>query len=311
MVSDEALRFISEVFIGDRGDCYSYKTGGELVKFFNQNFGFEDIYQSGFPSRWWYVLDKLKELNERGQINDFFTLILSKRYLMKDKKINEIEALETREKALKLFNEQLQYDAYQLIQKDERFLLINEAEDLELIGEGGFALVYYRKSDNKVLKKLKDEYISHPGIRSRFKREYEITKSLQDIDGIIKLYSFDENKQLYEMEKGDYTLKTLITERNLSKKEKYHLVIQLMSIMANIHQRNVIHRDLSPSNILFVDGKMKIADFGLGKNFEVIHSHQTMYTNAYGQFFYCSPEQLNALKDGDKKSDGLLIGESD
>jgi eukaryotic-like serine/threonine-protein kinase len=308
MVSDEALRFISEVFIGDVSDCYSYKSGSQLVDFFNQNFGFKDIYQSGFPSRWRYVLDKLKELNNQGKIDEFFTLILSKRYLMKENKINEIEALEKRAKALELFNEQLQYDGYQLIQKDEKIVLINEDEDLELIGKGGFALVYYRKSDNKVLKKLKDENILDPGIRSRFKREYEITKSLQDIDGIIKLYSFNENKFFYEMEKADYTLSELVMKGNLSIEEKFKLVLQLMKIMSKVHERNIIHRDLSPSNILFVGGEMKIADFGLGKNFETIHSHQTMFTNAYGQFHYCSPEQMYALKDGDKRSDVFSLG---
>ena len=32
MVSEEALRYISEIFIGDT-ECYSYKSGGDLVEF--------------------------------------------------------------------------------------------------------------------------------------------------------------------------------------------------------------------------------------------------------------------------------------
>lgn len=59
MISEEALRNISEIFIGDTGECYSYKTGGDLVDFFNQHFGYNDSYLSGFPSRWFYVVEKL------------------------------------------------------------------------------------------------------------------------------------------------------------------------------------------------------------------------------------------------------------
>lgn len=222
--------------------------------------------------------------------------------------MNEFNAIELSHNALNLFNEQLQYDTYQIILKDGNYIFRNEDEDLELLGEGGFATVYLRRSDNKVLKKLHDEYIANPGIRSRFKREYEITESLQDVPGVIRLYDFDNNKMLYEMEKGDFTLFKYVIDNKLSSDEKVRISFQVMRIMATIHDRNIIHRDLSPSNILFVNGVLKIADFGLGKNIEEIHSHKTLHTNAFGQFYYCSPEQLYALKDGDKKSDVFSLG---
>src|SRR5699024_6583551 len=226
--------------------------------FFNKHFGYEDIYQSGFPSRWWYVVDKFEDLLERGQFDSFLSLILNKRYIMRDNKTNVLNAMELLQKSLNLFNEQLQFDAYQIISMNGKYVLINEDEDLEKIGEGGFAIVYLRKSDNKVLKKLRDEYITNSNIRSRFKREYEITKSLQEIHGVIKLYNFDENRMLYEMEKGDYTLAKFVHESKLKNEEKVKLNLQLMTIMSDIHIRNVIHRDLSPSNILFINGELHI-----------------------------------------------------
>src|SRR5699024_11071860 len=97
-------------------------------------------------------------------------------------------------------------------------------------------------------------------------------------------------------------------DNKLTSKEKIRISLQLTKIMATIHGRKIIHRDLSPSNILFVNGEIKIADFGLGKNFEEIHSHQTLHTKDFGQFYYCSPEQRYALKDGDKKSDVFSLG---
>lgn len=130
MVSEESLRYISEVFIGDVGECYSYKKGVDLVDFFNQYFGYEDTYQSGFPSRWYYVVEKLQDLIQQNRIDSFFSLILSKRYIMRDNKVNEVNALELSQKAQILFNEQLQYDANQIVRKNGEFILVNEDEDL-------------------------------------------------------------------------------------------------------------------------------------------------------------------------------------
>lgn len=53
---------------------------------------------------------------------------------------------------------------------------------------------------------------------------------------------------------------------------------------------------------------IKIADFGLGKDLNVFTSHQTMHTNAVGQFYYCAPEQFMMLRDGDKRSDVYFLG---
>lgn len=59
MISEGSLRQISHMFCGDIDGYYSYKTGAELVSFFNQYFSANDRYGQGFPSRWVYVYDKL------------------------------------------------------------------------------------------------------------------------------------------------------------------------------------------------------------------------------------------------------------
>lgn len=55
MLSDNTIRFVAEVFCGDIQGYYSYKSGPKLVNFFNQFFGYSDVYQQGFPSRWAYT----------------------------------------------------------------------------------------------------------------------------------------------------------------------------------------------------------------------------------------------------------------
>ena len=52
MISSDSVKEIANIFCGDIGDYYTYKSGPKLVRFFNDNFGASDVYQSGFPSRW-------------------------------------------------------------------------------------------------------------------------------------------------------------------------------------------------------------------------------------------------------------------
>lgn len=52
MLLDETYRQIANEFIGDVEDSlYSYKTGLDLVSFFNHYFNADDKYYRGFPSR--------------------------------------------------------------------------------------------------------------------------------------------------------------------------------------------------------------------------------------------------------------------
>ena len=40
---------------------------------------------------------------------------------------------------------------------------------------------------------------------------------------------------------------------------------QVLTALAFIHDRGYFHRDLKPENLLYQDGQVKIADFGLSK----------------------------------------------
>lgn len=200
MIGNNSITQIAHIFCGDAEDYYSYKSGSELVRFFNQHFHAGDVYQSGFPSRWAYVHDKIVGLLNSGRIDSFFSIIFSKEYLMKEKSIGEVAAAELSENIVRKINELLRSDMCRITHKNGKYHLVNDDDDLILIGSGGFANVYKQKSTGLVVKKLKDDFLTDPGIRSRFKREYSITKSLQGEYGIIQVYTFDEENCSYTME---------------------------------------------------------------------------------------------------------------
>ena len=308
MLSSDSVKEIANIFCGDIGDYYTYKSGPKLVSFFNTNFGTKDVYQAGFPSRWAYVYDKINLLISHRSVDSFFNRILSKAYLMQEQSLSEVEAVEKIEKIYNEFNRIIQKDLCKITCNRGRYHLVKESDDLEPIGNGGFANVYLQKSTGLVLKKLKDDYLMDRGIRSRFKREYTITKSLEDAFGIIQVYTFDEGNASYTMERAETTLDKYIKENTLTDAIRVNCIRQILHIMTEVHSRDIIHSDISANNIFIISGMIKIADFGLGKDLNVFASHQTMHTNAVGQYSYCAPEQFMLLKDGDKRSDVYSLG---
>jgi serine/threonine protein kinase len=244
----------------------------------------------------------------RGTFDDFLNLVLSKEYLMRDMGFSQVQAVEHAQFIYGEFNSIVQKDLYIITHVNGKYHMCEENTDLVLVGSGGFATVYKQKSTGYILKKLKEDFLADKGIRSRFKREYNITKSLQDVYGIIEVYWFDEASCSYTMEAAETTLERYIKESVLSDEIRINCIRQILYIITEVHKRDIIHRDLSPNNIFILRGMMKIADFGLGKDLNIFTSHQTVHTNAVGQYYYCAPEQFMLLKEGDKRSDVYSLG---
>lgn len=308
-MNEEILREVADVFIGDdRDSIYDYKTGNELVRFFNHYFNKEDIYKTPFPSRWLYVAKHLQIMIQEKKINQFFTLILSNRYIKYELKIDEVNAAEQADKALKLFNQRLNHYGYYITGTNNARYLLKKNVDMKLIGCGGYANIYLQRSTGFAVKKLKEEYLTDSSIKSRFKREFDITKSFDTNPLFINVFEFNESDYSYTMELADETLKDYIENRTISELEKVRIIMKILKAMSQAHSENKIHRDISSKNVLMFRGKVKISDLGLGKNLNEIHSHQTIDTNGVGQYQYCAPEQLHSLKQADKQSDVFSLG---
>ena len=128
------------------------------------------------------------------------------------------------------------------------------------------------------------------------------------MDGIIKVYDFNQKNLSYTMERGECDLYYYIMHNELNEDNKKKIIYQIVYIINEVHKRNIIHRDLSPNSIFILSGKLKIADFGLEKDLNAFYSHQTMKTNSVGQYYYCDPKQFMKLKEGDKLLDIYSIG---
>ena len=140
----------------------------------------------------------------------------------------------------------------------------------EKLHESSNSLVYrgYRQADNLpvILKMLKQAY-PLPEKIAWFKREYEITQNI-NLPGVIDVYSFQnlENQWVIELEDfGGESLNQIIAKKKFTIAEFLHLAIEIVDILGQVHQQDIIHKDINPSNIVLNQqtGKLKLIDFGI------------------------------------------------
>ncbi|WP_413509379.1 protein kinase domain-containing protein [Carnobacterium maltaromaticum] len=310
MISNSVLRELSNEFIGEtESSLYNYKTGPVLVEMFNDFFDENDSYGQGFPSRWIYVSEKLEKFETNNELNNFFQQILSSKFLRIHEGCNRGNVEASIVERIKRFNEILDKEDLEIKYINKKVMLMPFQDDLSEIGSGGFAIVYNISNNHRARKVLRLEFQHDEGVKHRFKREYEITKDLQEIDGIIPIFGdYNASDYSYEMQFCETNLEDYIRKNELNVKEKTELVKTILNILTQVHQRNTIHRDLSPNNILINNSKIYIADFGIGKDFNGKYSHQTMHTRDFGQFRYAAPEQLENLTNSTARSDVYSLG---
>ena len=96
-----------------------YRSGPTLVSFFN-NFGFNDCYGQGFPSRWFYTEEKLKSINGSKKLEDIIKHVLSP--------VNFIGRFDDLNKIISDFNQYLLFDGYKIAIKGKN-IIIQESND--------------------------------------------------------------------------------------------------------------------------------------------------------------------------------------
>lgn len=169
------------------------------------------------------------------------------------------------------------YYTLPIIHKLDAISLENEHEkqryaNLKFIAEGSYAKVfsYFDPFYNRkfVLKRAKKELNEKE--LERFKQEYEQMKKLSS-PYIIDVFFFDDTRNEYVMEYMDFTLEKYYEKYNpqLSKEDRKRIAGQILRAFKYIHSKGLLHRDISPNNILlriYEDVKVvKVSDFGLVK----------------------------------------------
>lgn len=189
--------------------------------------------------------------------------------------------------------------------------LNNRYEILERIGRGGMADVY-RAADHKLnrpvaVKVLKKEYREDENFVQKFQSEARAAAGLMH-PNVVNVYDVGVYKGLWYMvmELVDgITLKEYIVKKGrLSWKEAVSVSIQVCSGIQAAHNKNIVHRDIKPQNIIISrDGKVKVTDFGIAR----ATTSQTTTTSMMGSVHYTAPEQARRGI-SDERSDIYSMG---
>lgn len=176
-----------------------------------------------------------------------------------------------------------------------------------------------------VLKILNEEYPS-PETVARFRREYEITRSLHQpgqlgLPGVIRALGWERYQHTYLIVVEDYggiSLDRFLHENGNHGKTIadrlalfFPLAIQVTEALGMIHARRVIHKDLNPANILYhpQTGQTKIIDFSISNTLTqenpAFHSPEVIE----GTLPYISPEQTGRMNRAiDYRTDFYSLG---
>lgn len=194
----------------------------------------------------------------------------------------------------------------------------------ELLGEGGFGLVYVAEQQHPVHRTVAVKLIK-PGmdskeILSRFERERQ-SLAVMDHPAIAKILDAGttvDGRPYFAMELVSGIPITRYCDQNrLAIEQRLELFMQLCEAVHHAHQKGIVHRDLKPSNLLVEDqaGKpvIKIIDFGIAKaiNQSLFRDEsRTQHGQVVGTPIYMSPEQATSSNktDVDARSDIYSLG---
>ena len=149
---------------------------------------------------------------------------------------------------------------------------VNHLTDYELLSDSGHNLVYRAQMGGKwvVLKAAKPDEGEQTRNQLLLEREFEIMHRLDSIY-VVQTISMVDDPQL-----GRSILMEYVHGRSLDKfvagnptsTERRRVADELMEALIFLHERQIVHGDLKPSNILITDSgnHVRLIDFGFSDN---------------------------------------------
>jgi serine/threonine-protein kinase len=185
----------------------------------------------------------------------------------------------------------------------------------ESVGSGGMAVVYrahdVRHERKVALKVLRSELSSTLG-GERFLREIKVAARLQH-PHILPLHDSGEaGGSLYfvmPLVEGETLRSRLTREGQLPVDEALRIASEVADALHYAHERDIVHRDVKPENIMLTSGHAMVMDFGIAR--AISNAGGMMLTEkgmAIGTPAYMSPEQATDTSRVDGRSDVYALG---
>ena len=190
------------------------------------------------------------------------------------------------------------------------------------LATGGISQVYKAKNEKgeTVALKIMSNFLNDKDMVGKFIGEGWALKNIKyrfPHSPIVDVYDFGRENEAIDgtpyiaMELVDGTpLSKILGKNSLNYSDKIGIIKQLTEALHATHSTDVLHRDVSPDNVLIRNGKpiqICLIDFGVAKH-EVNWLKGTSYGAAYGKPEYMSPEQFSGIDTIDYCSDYYSLG---
>ncbi|OUL33570.1 hybrid sensor histidine kinase/response regulator [Nostoc sp. 106C] len=188
---------------------------------------------------------------------------------------------------------------------------------VETLNEGIDSVVYraIKQVDQTavIIKALKAEYPTLKELTG-LRLEYQVLNSLKGIAGVIQPLSLEKHQNGFALVLEDLSaisLKHFIDTHQLSLKNFLLIATQLASALANIHNKQVIHKDIKPQNIIINPENLtvKLIDFSIASQLSRENPTISNPNLIEGTLAYMSPEQTGRMNRSlDYRTDFYSLG---
>jgi len=188
------------------------------------------------------------------------------------------------------------------------------------IGSGGFGIVRSARRINAegqvvdkqlAVKQLAPRHVNDDDAVGRFVLEVRILERQLDHPNVMPVVAsnLEDGELWFVMPRAETTLAKELEDGRASERDwVIHVFEQILEGIAHAHDRDVLHRDLKPPNVLFCNGIVKISDFGLGKRLDPDATRRTKTDTWMGTEPYMAPEQFSDAKRVGKPADVYALG---
>lgn len=187
-------------------------------------------------------------------------------------------------------------------------------EVLSQLGEGGMGEIYKARhlhlDEVRVLKTIRPQLRDNQELQARFLREARLATRLRhrNIAAIHDFVVEDDGTACIVMEfiDGSDLAHRMRSAEPLDRDGILEVARQTLDALDYLHRRQIVHRDISPDNIMLTESLagdllVKLIDMGIAKPLDG-SQWQTRAEMFIGKVRYSSPEQLGAS--GDREIDG-------
>ncbi len=188
-------------------------------------------------------------------------------------------------------------------------MIDNRYEIVELLPGGGMGELYRVRHvhlhDDRVIKLLRSDQLVDETQRKRFSQEARIAASIKHPNvAIMHDFASLSDGTFYMVEEfvdGTTISRTIRSGRRFSLSEVTDIARQVLMGLAAIHEKGIIHRDISPDNILLFQTttglRVKIIDLGIAKPIAGASGQALTSAGLFiGKPHYASPEQMQLIE---------------